>query len=112
MKCPTCRSPKRRVVDSRHQEIGIRRRSECEKCGERFTTYEVDEVALEKMKKIGQRQAFMEICQSELNKAYFRIMEHMKKLAIEPSATDFDEDGPVPQAEVVPFHLSGREKRA
>jgi transcriptional repressor NrdR len=40
--CPYCSSPQTRVVDSRLAEPGdsVRRRRECEGCGERFTTYE------------------------------------------------------------------------
>lgn len=108
MRCPTCRSHKGRVLDSRPREAGIYRRRECDKCGERFSTMEVDEVMLEKMKKLSLRAEFMDICQSELNKAYFRIMEHMKKLAVVETAMDQDEDGPFPAPEVVPFHTVKR----
>lgn len=42
MNCPKCKEPDSRVVDSRVTEGGraIRRRRECEKCGNRFTTFE------------------------------------------------------------------------
>lgn len=43
MRCPHCRSLDRdRVVDSRTAEDGaaVRRRRECEACGQRFTTFE------------------------------------------------------------------------
>ncbi|MDD5748686.1 MAG: transcriptional regulator NrdR [Actinomycetota bacterium] len=42
MKCPSCRSNKTKVIDSRSIEGGsaIRRRRLCEKCGTRFTTFE------------------------------------------------------------------------
>lgn len=40
MKCPKCNSRKTKVVDSREKPYGTYRRRECEKCGERFTTYE------------------------------------------------------------------------
>ncbi len=42
MKCPNCGHEENRVIDSRPlvKENGIRRRRECEKCGQRFTTYE------------------------------------------------------------------------
>jgi len=42
MNCPKCKEPDTRVVDSRVTESGrvIRRRRECEKCKNRFTTFE------------------------------------------------------------------------
>lgn len=42
MHCPKCKAPDTRVVDSRVTENGrvIRRRRECEKCENRFTTFE------------------------------------------------------------------------
>jgi transcriptional repressor NrdR len=42
MNCPKCKAPDTRVVDSRVTESGrvIRRRRECEKCENRFTTFE------------------------------------------------------------------------
>lgn len=45
MKCAYCGSLESKVVDSRQTEDGlkIRRRRECLKCGNRFTTYEVIE---------------------------------------------------------------------
>lgn len=45
MKCPFCANDDLKVVDSRPTADGksIRRRRECTKCGERFTTYETIE---------------------------------------------------------------------
>ncbi len=45
MKCPYCGYPDSRVIDSRPAEDGerIRRRRECGKCRNRFTTYEIIE---------------------------------------------------------------------
>ena len=40
MKCPFCGYDESRVVDSRDTTDGVRRRRECVKCQERFTTYE------------------------------------------------------------------------
>lgn len=42
MRCPACGHPESKVVDSRPSEEfnSIRRRRECLKCGNRFTTYE------------------------------------------------------------------------
>jgi transcriptional repressor NrdR len=42
MQCPFCKAEDTRVIDSREAEEGaqVRRRRECEKCGQRFTTLE------------------------------------------------------------------------
>lgn len=42
MQCPFCKAPDTRVIDSRLAEEGeqVRRRRECERCGQRFTTFE------------------------------------------------------------------------
>ena len=42
MRCPYCRHPDSRVVDSREVDEGqvIRRRRSCQDCGKRFTTVE------------------------------------------------------------------------
>lgn len=51
-----CRAPETRVVDSRLASDGaaVRRRRECQRCSQRFTTFErVDEVPLEVVKSDG-----------------------------------------------------------
>ncbi len=61
MRCPFCRAPDSRVIDSRELTGGdtIRRRRECASCGRRFTTYErVEGVSLMVVKKDGRRQEF------------------------------------------------------
>lgn len=42
MQCPFCKAPDTRVIDSRLAEDGeqVRRRRECERCSQRFTTFE------------------------------------------------------------------------
>src|SRR5271165_2308985 len=40
MQCPYCGSDKLKVLDTTDIKNGIRRRRECQLCGERFTTYE------------------------------------------------------------------------
>lgn len=40
MKCPYCDSKRTRVVDTTRKEQSIRRRRECQDCGERFSTME------------------------------------------------------------------------
>ena len=61
MKCPFCATLDSKVVDSRPANDGtsIRRRRECLKCHNRFTTYETVEVLpMVVIKKNGSRQAF------------------------------------------------------
>jgi transcriptional repressor NrdR len=58
--CPFC-SGATRVVDSRLSEPGdaVRRRRECEQCGERFTTYErIEEPSVTVLKRGGRRERF------------------------------------------------------
>jgi len=41
MRCPYCQNDKSRVIDTTHDNRGgIRRRRECESCGQRFSSYE------------------------------------------------------------------------
>lgn len=61
MKCPFCSDHDSKVVDSRIGKDGtsIRRRRECLKCGQRFTTYErIEELNLVIVKKDGRREPF------------------------------------------------------
>jgi transcriptional repressor NrdR len=61
MRCPFCRAPDSRVVDSRLGKEGdaIRRRRHCERCGRRFTTYERADATLPfVVKKDGRREPF------------------------------------------------------
>ncbi len=61
MKCPFCGYSESRVVDSRPTDENekIRRRRECMKCANRFTTYEVIEtVPIVVVKKDKSREAF------------------------------------------------------
>ncbi|APU13795.1 MULTISPECIES: transcriptional regulator NrdR [Actinoalloteichus] len=58
MRCPFCRHPDSRVVDSREVEDGqaIRRRRSCSDCGRRFTT--VEESVLAVVKRSGVTEPF------------------------------------------------------
>jgi transcriptional repressor NrdR len=58
MRCPYCRHPDSRVVDSREQDEGqvIRRRRACQDCGRRFTT--VEEATLAVIKRSGVTEPF------------------------------------------------------
>ena len=61
MKCPYCGDSESKVIDSRPTDEGerIRRRRECLKCGERFTTYEkIEHISLVVVKKDGTREQF------------------------------------------------------
>ncbi len=63
MRCPFCSADETRVVDSRLTDEGdsVRRRRECEVCGERFTTFERAELRLPQViKSDGRREAFSE----------------------------------------------------
>jgi transcriptional repressor NrdR len=58
MRCPYCRHPDSRVVDSREADDGalIRRRRSCPECGRRFTT--VEEAVLAVVKRSGVTEPF------------------------------------------------------
>ena len=58
MRCPYCRYPDSRVVDSREADDGqlIRRRRSCPECGKRFTT--VEEAVLAVVKRSGVTEPF------------------------------------------------------
>jgi transcriptional repressor NrdR len=61
MKCPHCNHDDTKVVDSRETDGGrtIRRRRECEKCKERFSTYEQIEILnLLVVKRSGEKEAY------------------------------------------------------
>ena len=63
MFCPFCQHTDTRVIDSRVSDDGstIRRRRECEACGERFNTFETAELKLPAIvKSDGRREAFDE----------------------------------------------------
>jgi len=59
MRCPYCGDNDSRVLDTREVGDGIRRRRECQACGQRFTTYErVAKVNLQVVKRDGRRESF------------------------------------------------------
>jgi len=61
VRCPACGIQESKVIDSRTVRDGdaIRRRRECEECGDRFTTYErIEETVLMVAKKDGRREPF------------------------------------------------------
>lgn len=59
MRCPYCHYRDSRVTDSRSTDDGIRRRRQCIRCGERFTTVEVVQVStVQIVKRDGRREEF------------------------------------------------------
>ena len=75
MHCPFCRAPDTKVIDSRLANEGdhVRRRRECQGCGERFTTYEVAELAMPRIvKRDGTRVPFDE---SKLRAGMLRALQ-------------------------------------
>lgn len=60
MRCPYCESERTRVIDTSHDSRGgVRRRRQCQGCGQRFTTYERPALATPLLiKQDGTREAF------------------------------------------------------
>ena len=58
MNCPHCGSTAHRVIDTREANDAIRRRRQCEKCSQRFTTYEHVAANLLVIKSDGRREPF------------------------------------------------------
>ena len=75
MFCPFCSHSETKVIDSRLVSEGnqVRRRRECQECGERFTTYESAELVLPRViKSNGARQLFDE---DKLRSGLLRALE-------------------------------------
>lgn len=45
IRCPACRAVSSTVTNSRRDDDTVKRRRECTKCGERWSTFEVSEAA-------------------------------------------------------------------
>lgn len=62
MKCPFCRHQELKVADSREaiEMNAIRRRRECLKCQERFTTFETIELSMQVHKRDGRFEDFQQ----------------------------------------------------
>ena len=58
MNCPHCANGRHNVVDTRDTGETIRRRRQCQKCGQRFTTYENVAASLLVVKSEGGREPF------------------------------------------------------
>ena len=75
MHCPFCQHEDTRVIDSRVSDDGatIRRRRECEQCGERFNTFETAEIKLPSVvKSDGRREPFDE---AKLRTGFLRALQ-------------------------------------
>ncbi len=75
MHCPFCNHEDTKVIDSRLAGEGqqVRRRRECEKCGERFTTFESAELVMPRIvKNDGSREPFDE---EKLRSGLMRALE-------------------------------------
>lgn len=82
MRCPFCNVDQDRVIESRTINDGevIRRRRECESCGERFTSYEyIEKNAAFVIKKDGRREPYD---QAKLRRGILRAVEK-RPIAIE-----------------------------
>jgi transcriptional repressor NrdR len=58
MQCPHCGDTRHKVIDTRDTADAIRRRRQCEECGQRFTTYEHISANLLVIKSDGRREPF------------------------------------------------------
>jgi transcriptional repressor NrdR len=111
MRCPVCGHEEDRVVDSRTAEDGraIRRRRECEACGNRFTTYErIEQAPLLVSKRGGAREHF------DRNKLIAGIRQACKNRPVSPESIEALVDDVVEWARgtglgVVPSADLGRE---
>ncbi|CAG0938975.1 Transcriptional repressor NrdR [Gammaproteobacteria bacterium] len=75
MHCPFCSHEETKVIDSRLAGEGrqIRRRRECQQCGERFTTFETAELVMPRLvKRDGAREPFDE---AKLRNGMVRALE-------------------------------------
>jgi len=75
MHCPFCNAQDTKVIDSRlvAEGVQVRRRRECNACGERYTTYETAELVMPRIiKQNGNREPFDE---NKLRSGLLRALE-------------------------------------
>jgi transcriptional repressor NrdR len=85
MRCPFCSEPDTKVIDSRLANEGdsVRRRRECQTCGERFTTFETAELVMPRVvKRDGTRVPFDE------EKLRLGIMRALEKRPVQVDAIE------------------------
>ena len=74
MQCPFCSHPDTKVLESRLLDDAMRRRRECFKCENRFTTYERAEFHFTVIKKDGTEQPFnIDKIRASVLKAYGKM---------------------------------------
>ena len=75
MQCPFCSEIDTKVIDSRNVSEGsqVRRRRECTKCFERFTTYEIVELNLPRV--IKQDGSFVQFSEAKLRSGILRALD-------------------------------------
>ena len=74
MYCPFCSKTNTKVLESRIFNDSIRRRRECLKCTNRFTTYETAKIHLKVLKRAGHEQEFdITKVEKSVNKACGKI---------------------------------------
>lgn len=86
---PLCEGHETKVVDSRPNEFGIRRRRRCEGCGARFTTYEMDADEVERVIEARKANSLFE----RLYNLSLPDREHVTALVNRLSRGKFDKDG-------------------
>ena len=91
MRCPFCSAGDTRVIDSRlaNEGASIRRRRECVRCNERFTTFETAELVFPHIvKHDGTREPFNE---EKLRRGMLRVWKRpvvdVIEAALDPSST-------------------------
>lgn len=94
MKCPYCNSTESKVTDSRitEQADAIRRRRQCLKCNQRFTTFEkVEETPITVIKKGGERELF---ARQKLLDGLLRatVKRHISREQLEDIVSDIESD--------------------
>ena len=81
MQCLYCSHPETKVLESRQAEGALRRRRECLKCSNRFTTYEKAMVNFSVLKKDGREQPFQsEKIKNSIIKACGKVEEQQVEL--------------------------------
>lgn len=90
MHCPFCQHPSNRVLESRSAESGcsVRRRRECLRCGERFTTYErIEYLPISVLKRSGEAELF------ERSKLLQGLVKACEKTDVSPQILNAVVDG-------------------
>ena len=87
MHCPFCNAHDTKVIDSRLVAEGeqVRRRRECNSCGERYTTYETAELVMPRViKQNGNREPFDEKSYVPVSCARWKNVRFRSKLSKRP----------------------------